>query len=310
MGEEMFTGLVLVKKGTLTVGVRRKERHYSGGATKTVLAAKQILPLGNDTTGINLDYVVFDWSSVAIDATLTKIELDVTQAVQHWILEPAENAGIEVECKSGCELIKFGNESEARLDVSTASKKMDVSGRFRRSVMYHADFTESGKRAAKNDCPVKEEDLEEEAAEEWERHWTREKIRNHKSKTSGARRVATRRRGLHRRWKKSGMKKRKCCRAPMKVPLSSETGYAFVLRPDFIEAGACRGKCPSGHLPRDAHSDIQNLMRRLQGKHIPRPCCVPARTSAKPLLHLDPKNKGKLEVTFWKDIVVEECTCA
>ena len=311
MDEETATSLVLVRKATLVVGIRRKERHYSGGATKTVLAAKQVLPLGDDGTGINLDYVVVDRSNVADDGGTTKIEFDVTHAVQHWILEPEENAGLTVGCKSGCEEIELVNESEARMEVSTVSKNMDVSGSFRRSLMYHVDFTESEKKAAKNDYPVEEDGAEDDDdAEELDRHRTRESIRNHKKKKSRGRRVTASRRGLHRRRKKSSLKRRKCCRAPMKVPLSSETGYAFVVRPDFIEARACHGKCPFGHLPRDAHSDIQNLMRRLEGKHIPRPCCVPARTSAKALLHLDPKRKGKLEVTFWKDIVVEECTCA
>ena len=297
--EEAATSLVLVKRATLVVDIRRTERHYSGGATKTVFAAKQVLPLGDDGTGINLDYVV-------VDSVTTKIEFDVTHAVQHWILEPEENAGLAVECKSGCEEIEMAGESEAQLEVMTASKKMDVSKRFRRSLMYHADFTERERKLEANDCPV-EEDGAEEDADELRRHRTRQRIRNHK-KNSRARRGTARLRGLHKRRKST--KRRKCCRAPMKVPLSSETGYAFVVRPDFIEARACRGRCPSGHLPRDAHSDIQNLMRRLEGKHIPRPCCVPARTSSKALLHLDPKRKGKLEVTFWKDIVVEECTCA
>ena len=280
MDEEAATSLVLVKKATLVVGIRRKERHYSGGVTKTVLAAKQVLPLGDDGTGINLDYVVVDRSRVADDSVTTMVELDVTHAVQHWILEPEENAGLAVECKSGCEEIELVGESEARLQVSTASKKMDVSRRFRRSLMYHVDFAESEKKAATNDCPV-EEDGAEEDADELYRHRTRERIRNHKKRNWRARRGTARRGGLHKRRKSPRMKRRKCCRAPMKVPLSSETGYAFVVRPDFIEARACRGKCPSGHLPRDAHSDIQNLMRRLEGKHIPRPCCVPARTSSK-----------------------------
>ena len=304
MDVEAATRLILVRKATLVVGIRRKERHYSGGATKTVLAAKQVLPLGDEGTGINLDYVVVDRSNVAGDGATTEIELDVTHAVQHWILKPEDNAGLTLECKSGCEEIELLDESEARLEVSTASKEMDVGRRFRRSLMYHVDFTErSEKEGTKNDCPV--EDGAEDDAEEWDRRKIRGRIRNHKKKTSRARRGT-----VKRRRKKSKVKRRKCCRAQMKVPLSSKTGYAFVVRPDFIDAWACRGKCPSGHLPRDAHSDIQNLMRRLEGKHIPRPCCIPARTSAKALLHLDPKRKGKLEVTFWKNIVVDECTCA
>ena len=277
-----------------------------------MLAARQVLPSGNDGggVGINLDYAVVDISPMAMDGTAMPVELDVTHAVQHWILEPGENVGLVVECKSGCEEVQLLGGSEARLEVSTASKKFDVGGRFQRSIMYDIDFTAGTRREAINDCPGEEEEEEDEG--ELQRQRTREKIRNHRKKgrSRRRRRLEARYRNKGRKGPQSGKKRRKCCRTPMKVPLSSDTGFGFVVRPDFIEAWACRGKCPSGHMPRDAHSDIQNLMRRLEGKHIPRPCCVPARTSSKALLHLDPKRKGKLEVTVWKDIVVEECTCA
>jgi len=112
----------------------------------------------------------------------------------------------------------------------------------------------------------------------------------------------------------------KCCRDDMMVNFKDLQGFDFILEPTEFNAFMCRGKCPARFRPLNDHSLLQSLMHIKQqrkkeeeeeeeGERIKRPCCVPAKLSSLPILHLDEQNPAKLKVTVWKSIIVTECAC-
>ena len=92
-------------------------------------------------------------------------------------------------------------------------------------------------------------------------------------------------------------------------------GFDFILEPTEFNAFMCRGKCPARFRPLNDHSLLQSLMHIKQQRQeggegrVKRPCCVPAKLTSLPILHLDEENPAKLKVTVWKSIIVTECAC-
>merc|ERR550517_2089211 len=89
----------------------------------------------------------------------------------------------------------------------------------------------------------------------------------------------------------------KCCRDDMMVNFKDLQGFDFILEPTEFNAFMCRGKCPARFRPLNDHSLLQSLMhikqqRQEEGRHsrVKRPCCVPAKLSSLPILHLDEEN--------------------
>ena len=108
----------------------------------------------------------------------------------------------------------------------------------------------------------------------------------------------------------------RCCRDDMIVKFRDLQGFNFILEPAEFNAYMCRGKCPARFRPLNDHSLLQSLVhmkqQRQEGDHqgrVKRPCCVPAKLSSLPILHLDEENPTKLKVTVWKSIIVTECAC-
>ena len=107
----------------------------------------------------------------------------------------------------------------------------------------------------------------------------------------------------------------KCCRDDMMVKFKDLQGFDFILEPTEFNAFMCRGKCPARFRPLNDHSLLQSLMHIKQQRQeggegrVKRPCCVPAKLTSLPILHLDEENPAKLKVTVWKSIIVTECAC-
>lgn len=110
----------------------------------------------------------------------------------------------------------------------------------------------------------------------------------------------------------------KCCRDDMMVKFRDLQGFNFILEPTEFNAFMCRGKCPARFRPLNDHSLLQSLVHMKQQRpegesghqaRVKRPCCVPAKLSSLPILHLDEENPTKLKVTVWKSIIVTECAC-
>ena len=111
----------------------------------------------------------------------------------------------------------------------------------------------------------------------------------------------------------------KCCRDDMVVKFRDLQGFNFILEPVEFNAFMCRGKCPARFRPLNDHSLLQSLLHMKQARQegeresgqarVKRPCCVPAKLSSLPILHLDEENPTKLKVTVWKSIIVTECAC-
>jgi len=111
----------------------------------------------------------------------------------------------------------------------------------------------------------------------------------------------------------------RCCRDDMMVKFRDLQGFNFILEPTEFNAYMCRGKCPARFRPLNDHSLLQSLLHMrqqrqegdMEGHHsrVKRPCCVPAKLSSLPILHLDEENPAKLKVTVWKSIIVTECAC-
>ena len=102
----------------------------------------------------------------------------------------------------------------------------------------------------------------------------------------------------------------------MPVNIQELEGFGFIYQPRVFDAAFCGGSCPPRYHPLNDHSLLQSLIhmkqQRQEGNHqarVKRPCCVPAKLSSLPILHLDEENPTKLKVTVWKSIIVTECAC-
>ncbi len=302
-----LSDLVLVRKAILTVRVRLNDvagaRAGCDGDEAFILSAKQLLRNGgHEDLGIKVNFV-----RVTLDdfneAGEAEVELDASMAVQYWLLQPEENAGITVECSSGpCELISFAQETRAKLSVETSRKRAHPRAhlRLKRSVFHRALTGRSVPRSRRgNECSAVEEPYAPSPADSAAADEHGHGHHHRRRRRSGN--------GHHKR------QRPKCCRGSMPVHLSNIPGIGgIILQPTEFDAHYCRGTCPPGHLPSNVHTILQAILHnrmRDEPDRVPRPCCAPARMRPLAILHLSPTATDELEVSMWKDAIVADCRC-
>ena len=209
------------------------------------------------------------------------VTFDVTSIIQAWLVHPASNHGIRVECK-GC--------SEAGIWMMKETTKLHI-----------------------NDAYVIK-------AKYLPRTWKKES-RSLSKISSRESRAEKRRRGNDCKLQTNAVsgfprrRKQRCCRQKMPVNVKDITGFNFILQPVSFDAHFCQGSCPARYNPINEHSLLQSLMHirtrfKPKDERIPRPCCTPKKLLPLEILHLDDDDNTKLRVTHWKDVIVSECGCS
>ncbi|CAD7093907.1 unnamed protein product [Hermetia illucens] len=192
------------------------------------------------------------------------IELDVSKAVNGWLLSKQSNLGLEIVCDNCHQYNMYIMEDYSANSEPDFSPVLNIVGRFgmhreKRSRQHHHFMQASRRKPRKTDC-VQENN--------------------------------------------------KCCRHKMEVVFSEIKGYDFIIQPKTFDAGYCRGRCPPRYNPAHQHAFFQSLIWKQDKTKVPRPCCAPSKLAELEVLHVDEKNKNKLQVSTWKDMRVQECACS
>ncbi len=240
-----------------------------------------------------------------------RVEMDATQAVDGWMLleRGAEELWMEVECR-GCQQagIRLATDwmeedeevVEVEADVGVAATEVR---RFKRSLRQadESDDVTNMLMSAKHHGEKKRR----------RRQRRRRRIECPQSPPSSRGGGRTR--------------KPRCCRSPKELVFSDfGDAFQFLLKPHTMEVGMCGGRCPAKFAAKNAHAMLQSLLHlqsrkrrrkseRRRGEHadedkVPAPCCVPTKLSPRPVLHLT--SDGDAEVTWWRNVVADECGCS
>lgn len=106
--------------------------------------------------------------------------------------------------------------------------------------------------------------------------------------------------------------RKKCCRQKMEVNFKELGGFDFIIKPKVFSAYYCRGRCPPSYNVASDHALLQGWIyqkrKRSGGRRVPRTCCVPSKLSPLAIVHLDQAGRPKL--TFWENVVADECKCS
>ena len=105
----------------------------------------------------------------------------------------------------------------------------------------------------------------------------------------------------------NGRHSSKCCKRSMTVRFDDLPNFDFVVAPKEFDAYYCSGKCPPRYNPANEHALLQSLLNMKKTENVPKPCCAP--TDLKGLHFLHYGETGKLQTSFWSDVIVTECGC-
>ena len=105
----------------------------------------------------------------------------------------------------------------------------------------------------------------------------------------------------------------KCCRQKMEVNFKELGGFDQIIAPASFQAYHCRGGCPASYNVANDHALLQGWIHEKhkgtkKKPHAHAPCCAPSKLSALPIAHYDAQ--GKVRITYWENVVVEECRCS
>lgn len=262
--------LVLVKKATVTVTLTQSDMVNMDHVIR--IAIRQVVNMDDDQRGMILDEITIGMSELqALDGQVT---LDVTPAVQHWILDPEDNQGLLVECM-GCSIdimmVKGFKSNRLSTDIQMKPRKHP---RFKRTVFGLPYFAEDKRK------------------------------RNRKAKSCSD----------HSSHHRNGKKRKPvCCLKPLVVDLDTIEHTRNILHPRRFDIGQCGGRCPFRSSLGNAHAFLQTMMRKhTRDRDIRKSCCVPSKLSGLPILFLTKDvatGESKLDTKTWSDVVAEECGC-
>ncbi len=262
--------LELVRKATLRVTLATLDAGKKGSAT---LKVRQLLSnaAGGGVVVASAEVAAADTSQVA--------SLDVSEAVQQWIMDEEENnLGLSLECpdcSANAGISLDGVAENAVIDVSVESKRW----RRRRNKR----STSGGNSFFANALGAKR----------------RRQRRRHRNDC----RVGGGEKGNRRN------RQPRCCRRRLTVDFTQLRGFEFIVEPSRLDVFVCAGRCPQRFDPATGHALLQSIVRAQSPASVPRPCCAPSRLSSHPILHVAPDGKH-LEVSHWKNVVAQECKCS
>eukprot|EP00094_Tigriopus_californicus_P011229 TCALIF_10836-PA protein Name:"Similar to gbb Protein 60A (Drosophila virilis)" AED:0.23 eAED:0.24 QI:0/0/0/0.33/1/1/3/0/400 len=288
--EEAKDNLIMVESATLHLRLRLKSpmKLQAGQRDEAKVSVRQILDADDERSGIVIHSERFNAKNAFAKNTrgslrnTIDLSLDVSHAVQQWILRPNENYGLHIECPScsalGLELVQPKTKTPS-LVVDTKQKTMSFRERQKRSYLDMDSVILRKSRRRRVDCRSPA---------------TNPLVKSNKRP-----------------------KRQRCCRQTMKIDFSKLEGFQHILQPAAFDAHVCQGRCPSRFNPANDHALLQSLMhmetrhlgKREQGK-VPRPCCAPAKMLPLPILHLSENSQQKLDVSHWKNVIVGECRCS
>eukprot|EP00088_Acartia_fossae_P017786 TRINITY_DN20187_c0_g1_i3.p1 TRINITY_DN20187_c0_g1~~TRINITY_DN20187_c0_g1_i3.p1 ORF type:complete len:447 (-),score=130.59 TRINITY_DN20187_c0_g1_i3:107-1447(-) len=290
--------LVLVAEAVLSVEL--EQLRENSNQQQLQACAKQIV---QDEEGITLDCVPLDDDLMTSSEGKIKIELDITHAVQAWLMDQTSNKGILI-AGSGLSDGTWGlaeSTQNTADDDDTDTTSHPVRIRFS-TLPLPAATHHPRHRVVKRDV--------------FDREFLERFVQQQQAQETAAKSDCS--------VQRAGGKK--CCRQHMKVNLQNFEGLNFILEPKEFDAYYCVGRCPARYLPRNDHTLLQSLIH-IQSRHggsgggannnnvpgsslIKRPCCNPSEFESIDILYLDENDPTKLEVKHWKDIIVSECACA
>ncbi|XP_037091032.1 bone morphogenetic protein 8A-like [Pollicipes pollicipes] len=108
--------------------------------------------------------------------------------------------------------------------------------------------------------------------------------------------------------------RKRCCRHEMEVNLTELGGFDFILYPEKFSAFYCRGHCPPSYNVATDHALLQGFVHQKRkrrsggGRRVPRTCCVPSKLS--PILIAHKTVDGSPQLTYWENVVADECKCS
>lgn len=221
------------------------------------------------------------------------VVLDAADAAQQWLLEPEDNLGLKVECagceEAGLDLLGPDEDNEPTLEVDVETKRRPSNTRRQKRSFFSKSI------APKSDIGVK-------------------RRKNLDCKAVNDNNKKRRNNGKGNKKRKNKQRKQRCCRERMEVDFTKLHGFDFILEPATFEAYLCAGRCPGRYNPANGHALLQSILHAqsrggAKKDHVPRPCCAPSRLSSRPILHVA-QDGSRLEVSQWKNVVVEECRCS
>ena len=100
----------------------------------------------------------------------------------------------------------------------------------------------------------------------------------------------------------------RCCRYPLWISFKDIGWSDWVVAPEGYQAYYCDGRCPHRYKIAHNFAAIKSLIYHMNPAAAPAPCCTATKLSPITLLHYD--DTGRLVVSVYEDMVVNECMCA
>lgn len=274
---------------------RGHQRHRSPEPPVAHVSVHQVVDNPSDTSDLHLQLLsrrsIFLGHADATHATHQYIDLDVSDAVSAWLLDPATNLGLQLQCE-GCAAHELhivhrddmaSGEQEPNSDdqhATSAAPELFVVGRS------DPDSTRRSKRSGG-----------------LHRHYKA----NGSGSTGGHR---DHRGGRVARRTECANNNKRCCRHRLDVVFKEVQGFEFIMQPLRFDAGYCHGRCPPRYNPAHHHALLQSMMWLQDPKRVSRPCCAASKLEPLEVLHADEMDATKMKVSTWMDMRVLECACS
>lgn len=203
------------------------------------------------------------------------VRLDVTEAAERWVWQPAQNHGVLVHVRGGDP--SEGARPHVRLRRAPADSNR--SWRVRQPVLLA--YTDDG-RARLQKPPT------EERGGRQTRAATRSSRRPHRRKDG----------------------RDSCQRRSLYVDFADVGWSDWIVAPGGYEAYYCHGDCHfplPDHFNTTNHAIVQTLVNSVSPEAAPKVCCVPTTLSSISMLYLDEDQKVLLK--NYQDMAVEGCGC-
>ena len=100
----------------------------------------------------------------------------------------------------------------------------------------------------------------------------------------------------------------RCCRYPLWISFKDIGWSDWVVAPEGYQAFYCDGRCPYRYKIAHNFAAIKSLIYHINPAAAPTPCCTATKLSPITLLHYG--ETGRLDVSVYEDMVVNECMCA
>lgn len=216
------------------------------------------------------------------------IDLDVTDAVSAWLLDPTSNLGLQLKCEH-CEehQLHIVHQDDHASDEESSNAELIAPELF---------------VVGRTDPDANNNNVKRLKRSRQHRHYQASGAGNHRGGSHRGGRVA-------RRTECANGNKR-CCRHRLDVVFKEVQGFEFIMQPLSFDAGYCHGRCPPRYNPAHHHAFLQSMIWQQSPERVSRPCCAPSKLEPLEVLHADEMDATKMKVSTWLDMRVLECACS